>query len=162
MNDNFKAVRSYLALEDQNPLPNQDIPSMDFLIWNCRGVGNKRFKRNMRELVQIHKQDLFFIETKMDFNSMEMFFNCMGFTASAHVDPTGHSGDIWMIWNPNVVNVHVVEANSQLITTTISRQDFPDWLLSAVYASPNNNKQDNLWEHLEAISQNVTQPWLVA
>ncbi|KAL7218425.1 hypothetical protein ACSBR2_011653 [Camellia fascicularis] len=126
MDDNFKAVRSYLALKDQNPLPNQDIPAMDFLIWNCRGVGNKRFKRNMRELVQIHKQELFFMETKVDFNSMGMFFNCMGFTASAHVDPTRRSGDIWMIWNPNVVNESVVEANSELITATISRQDFPD------------------------------------
>ncbi|XP_028117920.1 uncharacterized protein LOC114315507 [Camellia sinensis] len=128
-----------------------------------RGAGNQRFKRTMRELVQIHKPELLILmETKVEFKSMGMFFNCMGFTAFAHVDPIGCSGGIWMIWNPNMVNVRVVEASSQLITTTISRQDFPDWLLSAVYASLNNNKREELWEYLEAILQNMTDPWLVA
>ncbi|KAL7220555.1 hypothetical protein ACSBR2_013438 [Camellia fascicularis] len=67
-----------------------------------------------------------------------------------------------MLWNPNVVNVRIVEASSQLITATISRQDFPDWLLLAVYASPNSCQRDELWEHLEAISQNMIEPWIVA
>ncbi|CAL5337103.1 unnamed protein product [Camellia sinensis] len=130
MEDNHKVVRGYLALEDQSPIPSHTIPSMDMLIWNYRGVGNQRFKRTMRELVQIHKPELLILmETKVEFKSVGMFFNCMGFTASAHVDPIGRSGGIWMIWNPNVVNVRVVEGSSQLITTTISRQDFPDWLL---------------------------------
>ncbi|KAI8011607.1 hypothetical protein LOK49_LG06G01259 [Camellia lanceoleosa] len=113
MEDNHKAVRGYLALEDQSPIPNHTIPSMDMLIWNCRGVGNQRFKRTMRELVQIHKPELLIlIETKVEFKSVGMFINCMGFTASAHMDPIGRSGGIWMIWNPNVVNVRVVEASS--------------------------------------------------
>ncbi|KAL7262295.1 hypothetical protein ACSBR1_000638 [Camellia fascicularis] len=86
---------------------------MDMLIWNCRGAGNQRFKRTMRELVQIHKPELLILmETKVEFTSVGMFFNCMGFTASAHVDLIGRSEGIWMIWNPNVVNVRVVEASS--------------------------------------------------
>ncbi|XP_028105054.1 uncharacterized protein LOC114304080 [Camellia sinensis] len=93
---------------------------------------------------------------------MEMFFNCMGFTASAHVDLVGRSGSIWMLWNPILVNVRVVEGSSQQITTTISRQDYQDWLLSAVYASPNARKRDELWDHLEAIAQSMKEPWLVA
>ncbi|KAL7226194.1 hypothetical protein ACSBR1_021345 [Camellia fascicularis] len=93
---------------------------------------------------------------------MGMFFNCMGFTASSHVDPIDRSGGIWLLWNPNVVNVRVVEASSQQITATISRQDYPDWLLSAVYASPSSVKRDELWEQLEAIAQYTTDPWLVA
>ncbi|KAI7980463.1 hypothetical protein LOK49_Contig144G00001 [Camellia lanceoleosa] len=117
----------------------------------------------MREFVQIHRPDiLILMETKVEFKSVEMFFNCMGLIAFTHVDPTGRGGDIWMIWNPNVVNVQIVEASSQLITTTISKQEFPDWLLSAIYVSPNNNKRDELWEHLEAMSQNMTEPSLVA
>ncbi|KAI8019705.1 hypothetical protein LOK49_LG04G01246 [Camellia lanceoleosa] len=83
---------------------------MDLLIWNCRGASNKRFKRNMRELVRIHKSDLLVLmETKVEFSAMGMFFNRMGFTTSAHVDPIGRSGGIWIVWNPNVVNVRVTE-----------------------------------------------------
>ncbi|KAI8011738.1 hypothetical protein LOK49_LG06G01114 [Camellia lanceoleosa] len=98
------------------------------------------------------------MKTKVEFKSMGMFFSCMGFTALSHKDPIGRSGGIWMLWNPNVVNVKVVEASSQQITATISRQEFPDWLLSAVYASPNSAKRDDLWAQLETIAQYMEEP----
>ncbi|KAI7991148.1 hypothetical protein LOK49_LG12G02045 [Camellia lanceoleosa] len=127
MEDNFKAIRGYLALDSQTLLPQQTIPSVDLLIWNCRGAGNKKFKRSMRDLVQIHKPNLVVLmETKVEFKAMGLFFNGMGFTTSTHVDPIGRGGGIWMIWNPNIVNVRVVEASSQQITITIFRQDYPD------------------------------------
>ncbi|KAL7222108.1 hypothetical protein ACSBR1_023926 [Camellia fascicularis] len=105
---------------------------------------------------------LILMETKVEFNSMGMFFNRMGFTASSHVDPIGRSGGIWLVWNPILVNVRVTEASSQLITATISRQDYPDWILSAIYASPISQKRDELWNNLERTSQTITDPWLLA
>ncbi|KAI7989599.1 hypothetical protein LOK49_LG13G01930 [Camellia lanceoleosa] len=163
MTENHQAMKGYLRIDSQSPLPNQEIPSMDLLIRNCGGAGNKKFKRTLRELVQIHKPELVVLmEPKVEFKDMGMFFNCMGFTASAHVNPIGRSGCIWMIWNPNVVNVRVVEACSQQITATISRQDFQDWVLSAVYASPNADKRDELWEQLQVLAQSMEKPWLVA
>lgn len=91
--DNLQAIRGYLALDSQGPLPQLDLLSMDLLIWNCRGAGNNKFKRNMRDLVQIHKPDLVVLmETKVEFKAMGLFFNGMGFTASAYVDPIGRSG----------------------------------------------------------------------
>ncbi|KAL7211640.1 hypothetical protein ACSBR2_014486 [Camellia fascicularis] len=100
---------------------------MDLLVWNCRKADNKRFKRNLRELVQIHKSDIIVLmETKVELIAIGMFFNCMKFTASTHVDPVSRSGGIWMLWKLTVVNVRVVEASSQQITATISRQDYQD------------------------------------
>ncbi|KAI7994084.1 Puromycin-sensitive aminopeptidase [Camellia lanceoleosa] len=129
---------------------------------NPKGAGNKKFKWNMRELVQIHKPKLVVLmETKVQFKAMGLFFNGMGFTASAHVDPIGHSGGAWMIWNPNIVNVRVVEASFQLIIATISRQDYPDWLFSTVYTSPNRNLREDLWDHLEDNARNMSEPRLV-
>ncbi|KAF5934299.1 hypothetical protein HYC85_030470 [Camellia sinensis] len=93
MAENHQAIRRYLELDIQNPLPNHDIPSMDLMIWNCRGAGNKKFKRTLRELVQIHKPALVVLmEPKVEFKAMGMYFNCMGFTASTHVDPIRRSG----------------------------------------------------------------------
>lgn len=147
LEENHKAIRGYLGIDSQEPLPDQEIPSMDLLIWNCRGASNHRFKRNLRELVQIHRPKLMvLLETKVEFKEMGMFLNCMGFTASSHVDPIGRSGGIWMLWNPNFVNVQVIEASSQQIIATISRQDYPDWLLSTIYASPSSVKRDEFWE----------------
>ncbi|KAL7263170.1 hypothetical protein ACSBR1_001363 [Camellia fascicularis] len=84
------------------------------------------------------------METKVELNTMGMFFNNLGFTASTHIDPIGRSGGIWLLWNPSQANVRVLDASSQMITATISRQDYSDWVLSAVYASPNIRMRDEL------------------
>ncbi|KAI8024910.1 hypothetical protein LOK49_LG02G03969 [Camellia lanceoleosa] len=137
--------------------------SMDILLWNCRGAGNDRFKRNLRDIVRLHRPNMIILlETKVELSTMGMFFNQLGFMASTHVDPVGRSGGIWMLWDPSQANVRVTEANSQMITTTISRQDYPSWVLSAVYASPNSRMRDELWEGLKSVAQNTHEPWLVA
>lgn len=136
---------------------------MDLLIWNCRGAGNDRFRRNLSELVQMHKSDmLILMETKVELNSMGMFFNNLGYTASTHVDPIGRSGGIWLLWIPSQVNVRVNEASSQMITATISRQEYLEWVLSAIYANPNIKMRDELWKDLDTIAQNIQAPWMVA
>ncbi|KAI8020747.1 hypothetical protein LOK49_LG03G02644 [Camellia lanceoleosa] len=118
---------------------------MDLLIWNYMGAGNDRFRRNLRELVQMHRPDLLILlETKVELNKMGMFFNNLGYMASSHVDPTGRNGGIWLLWNPNLINVSVNEAGSQMITATIACQDYLNWVLSAIYASPNPRLRDDL------------------
>ncbi|CAL5416425.1 unnamed protein product [Camellia sinensis] len=150
MEDNLKKAKELMGFVDQMSPPKFNRSSMTLLIWNCRGAGNKKFKRNLRELVQIHKPDLLVLmETKVELAAMGMFFNQMGFTTSAHVDLVGRSGGIWMLWNPSLVNVRVTEASSQLITARIAKQDYPEWLLTAVYASPISNKREDLWDSLE-------------
>ncbi|KAI8025291.1 hypothetical protein LOK49_LG02G01348 [Camellia lanceoleosa] len=68
---------------------------------------------------------------------------------------------ITTITEANRANVRVSEANSQIITATVSRQNYPDWLLSAVYASPNARKREELWQTLEQTAQQNDDPWLV-
>ncbi|KAI8011058.1 hypothetical protein LOK49_LG06G03032 [Camellia lanceoleosa] len=156
-----KSVRSILGLLETESWPTYQMSSMDLLIWNCRGAGNDRFRRNLRELVQMHKPDmLILMETKVELNSMGMFFNNLGYTASTHVDPIERSGGIWLLWIPSLLNVQVNEASSQMITTTISRQEYPEWILAAIYASSNPRMQDELWKELDNIAQNLQAPWM--
>ncbi|KAL7254135.1 hypothetical protein ACSBR1_008521 [Camellia fascicularis] len=136
---------------------------MDMLFWNCRGAGNNKFRISFKELVAMHKPDLIVLmETKVDLSSIGMFFNSLGYTASSHVDPIGKSEGIWMLWNTNNVNVRVSEANSQMILATISKQNYPDWMLAAVYANPNPRIREELWDSLENIAPTNQLPWLLA
>ncbi|KAI7986949.1 hypothetical protein LOK49_LG14G01230 [Camellia lanceoleosa] len=156
-------VKSILGLSEAENWPTIPMSSMDLLIWNFKGVGNDRFWRNLRDLVQMHKPDMVILmETKVELNKMGMFFNNLGYIASTHLDPIVRSGGIWLLWNPNQVNVLVNEACSQMMTATISRQEYLDWVLSAIYASPNTWMRDELWNGLETIAQNIQEPWLVA
>ncbi|KAI8005728.1 hypothetical protein LOK49_LG07G02498 [Camellia lanceoleosa] len=93
---------------------------------------------------------------------MGTFFNNLGITASSSVDPNGRAGGIWLLWEPSQVSINVFEANHQVIHATINRVDYEEWVLSAVYASPNPRNRDALWEGIEAISEDIQSPWLVA
>ncbi|KAL7192062.1 hypothetical protein ACSBR2_024000 [Camellia fascicularis] len=156
LEDDQRSVRNILGLSETEDWPNLKVSAMDMIIWNCRGAGNVRFWRTLRELVSLHKPDmLILIETKVELNTMDMSFNNLEYTASTHVDSIGRSGSIWLLWNPSQANVRVHDATSQMITATISRQEYPDWVLSAVYASLNIIMRDELWNGLEAIAQNI-------
>ncbi|KAL7253115.1 hypothetical protein ACSBR1_007602 [Camellia fascicularis] len=114
-------VRKILGTLDFCPLPNfPKSSSMKLLVWNCRGVGNKVFKRNLREIISNHKPSIVVLmETKVQLSSMRLFFNKLGFTASTHVD-------------------------------------------LVVYVSPNPRSRDALWNNLESMADNISEPWLVA
>ncbi|KAI8010911.1 hypothetical protein LOK49_LG06G02303 [Camellia lanceoleosa] len=119
---------------------------MIVMLWNCRGAGNKIFKRNFRELIRVHRPNVVALfETKVPFSSIGLFFNHMGFTASTIVDPVGRVRGIWLIWDPTQVSVSAYIANSQVIQATVKRKNFEEWVLVAIYASPNPGMCQNLW-----------------
>ncbi|XP_028100952.1 uncharacterized protein LOC114300280 [Camellia sinensis] len=162
VNDRIR-VQKIIGIPDYCPLP--DYPnssSMKLLVWNCRGAGNKVFKRNLRKFISIHKLTiLVLIETKVQLSSMGLFFNKLGFTASTHMDPVGKCSGIWMLWDTFKSTVMALDANSQVIHAKIKRDNFSDWILSAVYASPIPRSRDALWENLESVADNMTEPCLV-
>ncbi|XP_028109540.1 uncharacterized protein LOC114308198 [Camellia sinensis] len=136
---------------------------MKLLIWNCRGAGNKIFRRTLKELVQNYKPlILALMETKAELSAMGQFFNKLGFTASSHVDPVGRSGGIWILWDPFRATIKALEVNAQFIHAKIQRDNHSDWILSSIYVSPNPRVRDNLWENLEAAADNINHPWLMA
>ncbi|KAI8020721.1 hypothetical protein LOK49_LG03G03476 [Camellia lanceoleosa] len=103
---------------------------------------------------------LVLMETKVGLSSMGMFFNNMGFTASSNVEPTGRAGGIWVLWDLNQVGFRVYEATFQAIHVTMQKEDFEEWVLSAIYASPNARQRDELWSSLENMEGNMQSPWL--
>ncbi|KAL7224135.1 hypothetical protein ACSBR1_025571 [Camellia fascicularis] len=136
---------------------------LKLLIWNCRGAGNKTFKRNLVEILRSHKPEiLILMETKVAFSKMGNFFNRLGFTASTIVDPIGRVGGIWILWDTNHVNVRASSVGPQVIHATIHKEDYEKWVLVAVYASPNPLLRENLWNELEEVADSMEKPWLVA
>ncbi|KAL7207488.1 hypothetical protein ACSBR1_029440 [Camellia fascicularis] len=128
-------VRKILGTPDFCPLPN--FPKS----LSMKGAGNKVFKRNLREIISNHKPSIVVLmETKVQLSSMGLFFNKLGFTASTHVDPVSKCGGIWMLWDPFKATVMALDANP----------------------SPNPRSRDALWNNLESMADNISEPWLVA
>ncbi|KAL7224711.1 hypothetical protein ACSBR1_026069 [Camellia fascicularis] len=159
-----KIVRNFIGLANTDPLPHlPNRSSMIVMLWNCRRADNKIFRRNFRELIRVHHPNVVALfETKVPFSSMGLFFNHLGFIASTIVDPVGLVGGIWLIWDPTQVSVSAHIANSQVIQAIMKRENHEEWVLAAVYASPNPGMRQNLWNDLEDFSNSMTNPWLIA
>ncbi|CAL5422617.1 unnamed protein product [Camellia sinensis] len=93
---------------------------------------------------------------------MGNFFNRLGFTASTIVDPVGRVGGIWIVWDTSQVIVRASSATPQAIHATIHKADYDEWVLAAVYASPNPVMRDHLWDNLEEVDETMDKPLLVA
>ncbi|KAL7213994.1 hypothetical protein ACSBR1_026425 [Camellia fascicularis] len=147
-----------------DPLPlYPDMESFNILSWNCRGSGNNAFKRNMKELVRNHHPGIIILlEPKIPFSSKGNFFNNLGYTAASILDPVGRAGGIWMLWDTEQVNVRASVISNQVIQATIHKEDYEEWVISAVYASPNPSNREALWDNLEGTARTMDKPWLVS
>ncbi|KAL7172858.1 hypothetical protein ACSBR2_032350 [Camellia fascicularis] len=66
------------------------------------------------------------------------------------------------IRDPFKATVMALDANPQVIHAKIKRDNFQDWILLAVYASPNPRSREALWNKLESMADNISEPWLAA
>lgn len=162
---NIARLNSILNKHPEFPLEEDTMNScFNTLVWNCRGAGNNTFRNTFSELVNTYHPDVVaLLETKFCIiSSMGMFFNNKGFTSASYVDPIGKAGGIWLLWDPGQVKVTTTHITNQVIHATISKDPFEEWLLSAVYASPNPRSRESLWDDMESFAGSVQTPWLVA
>lgn len=133
------------------------------IVWNCRGAGNDRFRTNFKDLIRQHSPEIVaLLEPKVNFQSMGSFFHNLGFTRNSYADPNGRSGGIWVTWDPTKVSVFTIDIKPQVIHVKIRKNGYEDWILSALYASPNPRIRDILWEDLQDFASTNTYAWSVA
>ena len=60
---------------------------MNFLVWNCRGLGQPRAIQALKDLIRSNKPKLIFlIETKLSLNKMMQLKFALGFRNALGVD----------------------------------------------------------------------------
>ncbi|KAL7259954.1 hypothetical protein ACSBR1_005757 [Camellia fascicularis] len=115
----------------------------------------------MQDLLRTHNPGiLILMETKVTYSSMGNFFNNLGFMVSTIVDPS-RAGGIWVIWDTTQVTVQASTASNQYKQATVHKEDYEEWVLNAVYASPHPTVRDSLWEDLEDTVASMNKAWLV-
>lgn len=60
-----------------------------------------------------------------------------------------------------MVGIEILAHSDQMIYALIYSQGEPDWLLTAVYGSPEASDRKGLWQSLSAASNFHRLPWLV-
>ena len=76
------------------------------------------------------------------------------------VDAMGHSSGIWILVANNILQVSVIDCNSQCVTLEFSA-GLKSWVCSAIYASPTPMVREELWLYLGNIGRSMDKPWLL-
>ncbi|GLT77193.1 hypothetical protein SLA2020_488020 [Shorea laevis] len=72
---------------------------MSLLSWNCRGLGNPRTVRDLRQMVEEKRpRFLFLMETRLRQRRMQGIRTQLGFAGMLTVDPVGTGGGLALLW----------------------------------------------------------------
>ena len=111
---------------------------MNCIVWNSRGTSKPSFQKHVGELVRYHNPTiLVVIETRVGADKAKGIIDRLPFDGSVHMDTIGFSGEIWMLWDSERVEVTPLANTEQEIHATVKvRNTNSSWLFTAVYASP--------------------------
>lgn len=134
---------------------------MIVLSWNCRGICNRKFLRNCKELVRQHKATIFIL-MELKCNDVQVardFGRKIGFDSHFMVPSTGMAGGIFFLWHGHL-NIQVLGFTNQAVHVQVSELN-RTWCLSGVYVQPHCHLKAEFWDNLQLLSQTMSMPWLV-
>ncbi|KAL2920798.1 putative RNA-directed DNA polymerase from transposon X-element [Bienertia sinuspersici] len=150
-------------LMNHNHNLNVNLPAITCMVWNTQGTGNREFQAVIRELLRVYKPIVYaLVETHMGGEHATKLANITGYSGLVRVDPHGFSGGIWVYWKPDFVTVTTISTNDQYINLEIKRQGEVPWYFSAIYASPDPSRRQELWRELQDFARTHNKPWLLA
>ncbi|XP_074346313.1 uncharacterized protein LOC141685087 [Apium graveolens] len=134
---------------------------MNFLSWNCRGLGNPRAVRCLGDVLRTQKYDIvFLIETlSLDVRINEL---CRKFGYVFHftVDSVCRSGDLALMRKFNVL-CDVVVHFSNFIDAHIFKQGVADLRLTGFYGYPDRSRRRESWSLIRSPSSLSSLPWCI-
>lgn len=103
------------------------------------------------------------VETRDFEERATQIVNKLGFSKAFVIDPVGFFGDLWLLWNPSIVDISCTSYSRWSIHVVVSLVNYhlsQPWLLSSIYGSPNHAICQQLWDELEAVSSMSGCSWL--
>lgn len=102
---------------------------MNYLSWNCRGLGNSRAVRSLGDLIRSHKPDIIFLSETWSLDSrINTLCGKFGYPNHFTVDSIDRSRGLAVMWKQNV-SCDVVSDSSNFIDIHILNQGSVSWSL---------------------------------
>lgn len=126
---------------------------MKFISWNCRGIGNPRFRRHVKDLYRMQRPDMLcLLETRSCSSVVDDIPVMLGFHNNFRVPSDGFAGGLWVMWNNNGFTALAVGSSSQSIHMCVRENGKATWLLSFCYVRPQRVFKDIFWCDLQEFS----------
>ncbi|XP_074288103.1 uncharacterized protein LOC141613265 [Silene latifolia] len=148
-------------LMDRYPNRLNERPPLSLMTWNVQGAGSTAFLTMLKQIIRVNKpQVLALVETHISGETAQRVCDRINYGGKTRVEAEEFSGGIWLFWKPEEVSVTPIIHHSQHITVEIARVGEIPWYFSAVYASPDWVKKEELWRSLEEFTGSRNRPWL--
>ncbi|XP_074265913.1 uncharacterized protein LOC141588366 [Silene latifolia] len=138
---------------------------MDSLgFWNVRGMNNPNKQLDNKQFLYQNKFGLFgLVGTKIKEQDFLVVLNNLGVQWKDINNNMHHPGGrVWIIWVPQVFNVHLIADSDQHITVEVSDITSEDiFWYTIVYGSNSDSDRLNLWEQLTQIKDQCLKPWCI-
>ncbi|KAA8550375.1 hypothetical protein F0562_002059 [Nyssa sinensis] len=133
---------------------------MKLISWNCRGLGNPRAIRALRDLVKREAFTLIFLlETKIPARRFDKLKFDLGFPNGIVVDSCGNSGGLAMLWKRGFL-VAVQSYSYCHINAVIEEKGVRKWRISGFYSSLDISGRAESWDFLRMLKSRCRLPWL--
>ncbi|XP_030940590.1 uncharacterized protein LOC115965492 [Quercus lobata] len=89
---------------------------MNIIIWNCRGALKSSFQSHVRDLVDMHDPAIFVVmETHIGGDKAKEISDRLPFQRAIHTDTTGFARGLWLLWDPDRVEISNLASTKQEI-----------------------------------------------
>ncbi|KAL7083946.1 hypothetical protein ACP275_14G193900 [Erythranthe tilingii] len=132
---------------------------MSCLIWNAHGVSSQSKVNHIKTLVFQQRVNLLVIlEPKLPTARLHNFAWKLGFPSYLHGEDKNQY--IWILWKTEI-DVQCLNIFEQAITVSITTLSKPPFTASFVYASCSQRSRKDLWAHLSAMNEVISDPWFM-
>lgn len=101
------------------------------------------------------------METRCDPLKIKKTFMHLGFDSMEYSRNIGFAGGIVIAWKSNDISIQVCKKDNQFIHTKVSMEHVRDGWLTAIYASPKDNRKKLLWEEMKNIVWDMKEGWML-
>lgn len=134
---------------------------MNTLAWNCRGIGNPRAVRALRNWCSSFGPDLLFIsETKINKETVEKLKDKFGFDNAIGVSSRGLSGGLCMFWKSESVSFNLISLSQHHIAGDVVTSEGLSWRFIGLYGWPETGNKSKTWKLLKNLCEDFDGPLL--
>lgn len=134
---------------------------MSIIAWNCRGLGQSRTVRFLKEINQQIKPSFIFLsETLAKKNKVVAICKALNYAGCQVVDADGRGGGLALFWK-NEGGCQIREVHKHFIDFEVENDQIGRWRYTGFYGCPERGRRRESWNLIRYLESKSDLPWCI-